>query len=69
MKKLIGIVIVAALLLAGLMMFWLIPAERMKEAQQHTADGSYKYAVVLGAKVNGEVPSLSLRYRLEAARH
>lgn len=67
MKKLIGIVIVAALLLAGLMMFWLIPAERMKEAQQHTADGSYKYAVVLGAKVNGEEPSLSLRYRLEAA--
>lgn len=31
------------------------------------ADGSYDYVIILGAKVNGEIPSLSLRYRLESA--
>lgn len=31
------------------------------------ADGSNEYAIVLGAKVNGEVPSLSLHYRMDAA--
>lgn len=31
------------------------------------ADGSYDYVLILGAKVNGEIPSLSLRYRLESA--
>lgn len=33
------------------------------------ANGQYEYAIILGAKVNGVVPSLSLRYRLEAALH
>src|SRR5690606_13717602 len=31
------------------------------------ANGKNEYAIILGAKVNGEIPSLSLRYRLEAA--
>ncbi|GKV66809.1 MULTISPECIES: YdcF family protein [unclassified Sporosarcina] len=64
MKKLTaaGIVIVILAL-----MFWFIPKEKMESAQHHTADGSHEYAIVLGAKVNGETPSLSLRYRLESA--
>lgn len=51
---------------AGLL-FWLLPAERMNEAQQHMAHGTNEYAIILGAKVNGKNPSLTLRYRLEAA--
>lgn len=39
----------------------------MSEGQKQIADGSNQYAIVLGAKVNGIIPSLSLRYRLEAA--
>ncbi|WP_153730797.1 YdcF family protein [Sporosarcina obsidiansis] len=66
MKKIIGVVIVG-LLLGGFVLFWQIPKERMNKAQQVKANGSYEYAVILGAKVNGEEPSLSLRYRLEAA--
>ena len=31
------------------------------------ANGSNDYAIILGAKVNGEIPSLSLQYRLDAA--
>ncbi|WP_246231530.1 YdcF family protein [Sporosarcina jiandibaonis] len=31
------------------------------------ASGSNEYAIILGAKVNGEIPSLSLQYRLDAA--
>lgn len=66
MKK--GIVAMVVVLLAiGAWLFWVIPGERISKAQQFKADGTYEYAVILGAKVNGEVPSLSLRYRLEAA--
>lgn len=64
MKKLTGAV---AVILILAVMFWIIPKERMDAAQRHTADGSYQYAIVLGAKVNGEIPSLSLLYRLESA--
>jgi len=39
----------------------------MEEGQTPVANGENDYAIVLGAKVNGETPSLSLRYRLEAA--
>ncbi|ARD49605.1 vancomycin resistance protein [Sporosarcina sp. P37] len=52
---------------AGMGLFWMMPGEWIKQAQQMKADGSYEYAVILGAKVNGETPSLSLRYRLESA--
>ncbi|MDV6377992.1 YdcF family protein [Sporosarcina sp. GW1-11] len=66
MKK--GIVTVVVLLLAiGAWMFWIIPGERIQKAQQFKADGTHDYAVILGAKVNGKVPSLSLRYRLDEA--
>ena len=67
MKKLWGITIVVALIIAGLGMFWVLPGDRIKQAQQMKANGNYDYAIILGAKVNGEIPSLSLRYRLESA--
>lgn len=67
MKKIWGLLIITLLLITCLGIFWLIPGERIKQAQQMKADGSYDYAVILGAKVNGETPSLSLRYRLESA--
>lgn len=39
----------------------------MKEGLEQKANGSNDYAIILGAKVNGETPSLSLQYRLDAA--
>ncbi len=39
----------------------------MAEGQSPVANGENDYAIILGAKVNGETPSLALRYRLEAA--
>ncbi|PID15736.1 vancomycin resistance protein [Sporosarcina sp. P34] len=60
-------IVLAVLIIAGLGMFWMLPGERIKQAQQMKANGKYEYAIILGAKVNGEVPSLSLRYRLESA--
>lgn len=47
--------------------WWFSTGHAMKEAQNKRADGKHTIAVVLGAKVNGTVPSLALRYRLEAA--
>lgn len=48
-------------------LLWFIPGERIKKAQQAKAEGKYEYALILGAKVNGENPSLSLQYRLDEA--
>lgn len=67
MKRLWGLLILVILIMTGLGLVWMIPGERMKQAQQMKAEGSYDYAIILGAKVNGETPSLSLRYRLESA--
>lgn len=39
----------------------------MEDGQSPRGNGTNEYAIVLGAKVNGDTPSLSLRYRLEAA--
>lgn len=56
------------LLLAALGLFlWALTDYWMGEGLKAKADGKNEVAIVLGAKVNGEVPSLSLRYRLEAA--
>ncbi|WP_432357869.1 YdcF family protein [Sporosarcina sp. UB5] len=46
---------------------WLLLGKWMTDGQKPVANGSYEYAIVLGAKVNGETPSLTLRYRLEEA--
>jgi uncharacterized SAM-binding protein YcdF (DUF218 family) len=39
----------------------------MADGLEPKASGSNDYAIILGAKVNGEIPSLSLQYRLDAA--
>lgn len=46
---------------------WLLLGKWMTDGLEPVADGSYGYAIILGAKVNGETPSLTLRYRLEEA--
>ncbi|WP_252502519.1 YdcF family protein [Sporosarcina sp. Marseille-Q4943] len=46
---------------------WLLLGKWMADGQKPVADGSNEYAIILGAKVNGETPSLTLRYRLEKA--
>lgn len=46
---------------------WLLVGKWIADGVEPKADGSYEYAIILGAKVNGETPSLTLRYRLEEA--
>jgi uncharacterized SAM-binding protein YcdF (DUF218 family) len=53
-------------LIVSLTFLWILTGKWMADGQKPIADGTNDYAIVLGAKVNGETPSLSLRYRLEA---
>ncbi|MBS4195931.1 YdcF family protein [Bacillus sp. FJAT-49870] len=46
---------------------WIKTGNWMYAGKLPAANGENEYAIILGAKVNGEIPSLSLRYRLEAA--
>lgn len=46
---------------------WIITGRWLSEGLEPKANGLNKYAIILGAKVNGTVPSLSLKYRLHAA--
>lgn len=47
---------------------WMLTSKWIDEGLEPKADGSNEYAIVLGAKVKkGNIPSLSLQYRLEAA--
>jgi len=46
---------------------WIITRNWIIAGRFPEANGKNEYAIILGAKVNGEIPSLSLRYRLEAA--
>lgn len=50
-----------------LVLSWHVTGKWLSEGLDPKADGTNKYAIILGAKVNGEVPSLSLQYRLDAA--
>lgn len=65
-SKKLGIAIGIIIALLG-MSFWFLSGKWMKEGLKPEADGSNEYAIILGAKVNGEIPSLSLQYRLEKA--
>lgn len=48
--------------------FWFSMGCIIDRGQKPVADGSAKYAIVLGAKINSNgVPSLALKYRLDAA--
>jgi uncharacterized SAM-binding protein YcdF (DUF218 family) len=64
--KKLGMTIGIAAVLLGLGT-WLWLGKWMTDGQKPLADGSNEYAIILGAKVNGETPSLTLRYRLEEA--
>ena len=46
---------------------WILTGQWMTDGVEPKANGSKDYAIILGAKVNGETPSLSLQYRLDAA--
>lgn len=65
-KKKLGMTIAIATALLSLGT-WLLLGKWMTDGMKPLADGSYDYAIILGAKVNGETPSLTLRYRLEEA--
>lgn len=46
---------------------WILTSKWIADGQKPAANGLNEYAIILGAKVNGTIPSLSLLYRLEAA--
>lgn len=64
-KKLSGFLFIV-LILCGIF-FWLLTGKWISDGKKPEADGMNEYAIILGAKVNGDTPSLSLRYRLDAA--
>lgn len=59
--------IITILLLILTVGLWSLTGKWIEKGQKPAATGTNNYAIILGAKVVGEVPSLSLRYRLEAA--
>lgn len=46
---------------------WILTGKWMRDGVEPKADGTKEFAIVLGAKVNGETPSLALKHRLDAA--
>lgn len=61
------IVVLSTLFIVIFIFMWILTGRWMSDGQEPKANGAHEYAIILGAKVNGEIPSLSLRYRLEAA--
>jgi uncharacterized SAM-binding protein YcdF (DUF218 family) len=61
------LIAVFLLFIVVVIFLWVVTESWMRNGQQPVANGTNEYAIVLGAKVNGEIPSLSLQYRLEAA--
>lgn len=57
---------VSPLIFCSIMM-WILTGKWMKEGLEPKANGVNEYAIVLGARVHGELPSKSLGYRLESA--
>lgn len=65
--KLIKIIIYLSPFILCSIIIWILTGKWILEGQQSKANGNYKYAIVLGAKVYGESPSRSLQYRLDSA--
>lgn len=63
--KLLGLSI--SFLLILFIFLWVLTGRWINQGLEPKANGENKYAIILGAKVNGTLPSLSLKYRLEAA--
>lgn len=61
------IAVLSILFVAAFTYLWILTGKWIADGQEPRASGKNEYAIILGAKVNGEVPSLSLQYRLEAA--
>lgn len=61
------IMIVFVVLVICVVFLWMLAGKWINDGKKTEADGTNEYAIILGAKVNGETPSLSLRYRLDAA--
>lgn len=59
--------LIIGVLLISSVALWGATGKCMRDGLEPTADGTKAYAIVLGAKVNGETPSLALKYRLDAA--
>ena len=64
-SKIITMLII--IVIASVILLWILTGKWISNGQKPIADGTNDYAIILGAKVNGEIPSLSLRYRLDAA--
>lgn len=68
MGKFFGkIKILLVIFLVLIIFLWVLTNQWMADGEKPLADGTNDYAVILGAKVNGTKPSLSLQYRLDAA--
>lgn len=63
--KVIGLSFTAILI--GFACLWILTGKWINEGLDPKANGDNDYAIILGAKVNGMTPSLSLQYRLESA--
>lgn len=61
------IIVLIIIGMAPVTFMWILTGKWIANGQKPIADGTSDYAIILGAKVNGEIPSLSLRYRLDAA--
>lgn len=61
------IIVLCVAVMASIIFLWMLTGKWMSEGQKPVANGTNEYAIILGAKVNGEIPSLSLQYRLDAA--
>lgn len=66
MKRRTIVTILAAMGLS-FCVIWVLTNKWMADGVYPQANGTNEYAIILGAKVNGETPSLSLKYRLDAA--
>ena len=64
-SKLITVLII--IIISLVVFLWILTGKWIANGQKPIADGQNDYAIILGAKVNGEIPSLSLSYRLDAA--
>lgn len=64
-SKILMVLIIIAI--PSVMFLWILTGKWIANGQKPVANGKNAYAIILGAKVNGETPSLSLRYRLDAA--
>ena len=64
-KKIVLIIVISCVAVA--VSFWFVSGKWIAKGLEDQADGTNEYAIVLGAKVKKDGPSLSLRYRLESA--